>query len=398
MHLGDAVTLLLFALGAFLIPLGTGRIGLPAAVGEILYGMLMGPRLAGLIHRNLFTSFLAELGFSFLMFLAGLELDFPRMERAGARNLLLGGTTAALFFAVAYLLTLLLHQPLFLFLVFGATSVGILLVTLNELHLKKSRAGLAMIFVGSVGEFLTIVLLTAVGFYYRFGISTRLLWEMGKLGAIFLAAYVVLILLRTLIWWWPKSFSRVVAAHDPSEVGVRAGLALMLVFVALAALLKVEGILGAFVAGALFSFVFREKGILETKLSSIGFGFFVPFFFIWVGTEFDLSVVTDTRALGQVGLLLAASLCAKFLPCLLLLLGGLSLREVVGAGLLLGAPLTLLVAISRIGLDVKVIDPTTASSIVLLAILSGVLLPWAFRWLMSRSSADAENVHGQNKQ
>ena len=379
MHLGDAVTLLLFALGAFLIPLGTGRIGLPAAVGEILYGIALGPHLAGLINKNTFTTFLAELGFSFLMFLAGLELDFPRMERAGSRNLWIGGATAAGFFALAYVMTLLLGHPLFMFLVFGATSVGILLVTLNELGLTKTRAGQGTIFVGSVGEFLTIVLLTAVGFYYRYGLGTRLLWEMGKLGAIFLAAYLVLVLLRTLIWWWPHSFSRVVAAHDPSEVGVRAGLALMLVFVALAALLGVEGILGAFVAGALFSFVFREKGILETKLSSIGFGFFVPFFFIWVGTEFDLTSVLNRQALLAVGELLGVSLLTKLAPCLLLLVAGLTLREVLGAGLLLGAPLTLLVAISRIGLDVKVIDQATAASVVLLAIVSGVLLPWAFR-------------------
>jgi Kef-type K+ transport system membrane component KefB len=381
MHLGDAVTLLLFALGAFLIPLGTGRVGLPAAVGEILYGVAVGPHLLGLIQPIPFTRFLAELGFSFLMFLAGLELDFPRMERAGSRNLALGVLTALGFFVVAYLAAVALRLPLFLFLVFGATSVGILLVTLNELGLTKTRPGQGMIFVGSVGEFLTIVLLTALGFFYRFGLGGQLLVEMAKLGAIFLAAYLVLVLLRTLIWWWPTSFSRVTAAHDPSEVGVRAGLALMLVFVALATLLGVEGILGAFVAGALFSFVFREKGILETKLASIGFGFFVPFFFIWVGTEFDVSAVRDPGTVLSVALFLGASLTAKILPCLLLLLAGLSLKEVLGAGLLLSAPLTLLVAISQIGLDVKVIEQSTASAIVLLAIVGGVILPWMFRVL-----------------
>jgi Kef-type K+ transport system membrane component KefB len=386
MHLGEAVTLLLFSMGAFLIPLGTGRIGLPAAVGEIIYGVLIGPQLAGLIHPSPFTTFFAELGFCFLMFLAGLELDFPRIQRAGSRNLALGVAVAALFFVVAYVETALFKMPLFLFLVFGATSVGILLVTLNELGMTKGKAGQAMIFVGSVGEFLTIVLLTGLGFYYKFGLGLQLLAEMGKLAAIFAAAYIVLVLLRTLIWWWPGRFSRVVASHDPSEIGVRAGLALMLVFIALASLLGVEAILGAFVAGALFSFVFREKGILETKLSSIGFGFFVPMFFIWVGTEFDLSAVLDGLTLKTVGLFFLLSLAAKLLPSMALLLAKLSLREATGAGLLLGAPLTLLVAISRIGLDVKVIDKTTASAVVLLAIATGVVLPWTFRLLMRRSA------------
>ncbi len=390
MHTGDAITLLLFALGAFLIPLATGRIGLPVAVGEILFGVVVGPHLAGLVHANDFITFLAEMGFCFLMFLAGLELDFPRMERAGARRLAVGGVVAVLFFVVSYACTLALGRPLFLFLVFGATSVGVLLVTLSEVGMTKTAAGQAMIFVGSVGEFLTIVLLTAVGFYYQYGFGLELMMEMGKLGLIFIAAYGVLVLLRTLIWWRPDRFIRVVAAHDPAEVGVRSGMALMLVFVALASLLGVEAILGAFLAGALFSFVFREKGILETKLSSLGFGFFVPIFFIWVGTEFDLSSIMSMQAVTTVALFLGASLAAKMLPSMLLLLAGLNLRESVGAGLLLGSPLTLLVAISRIGLAVKVLDKPTASAVVLLAIVTGVVFPWTFRALFAKREPETE--------
>ena len=387
MHLGDAVTLLLYALGAFLIPLGTGRVGLPAAVGEILYGVLLGPHVVGLIQESQFSTLLAELGFCFLMFLAGLELDFPAIERAGARNLAIGTAVAALIFGAGLGAVSMLGQPLFMFLVFGAMSVGILLVTLNELGLTKSRAGQGIIFVGSVGEFLTIALLTGLGFYYKYGLGGRMVLELGKLGLIFMAAYVVLVALRTLIWWWPGKFARVVASHDPSEVGVRAGLALMLVFVALAALLHVEAILGAFIAGALFAFVFRDKEVLEHKLASIGFGFFIPFFFIWVGTEFQVSAIFDPKALKLVGLLFVASLMCKVVPSLLLMLAGLNLRESAGAGLLLGAPLTLLVAISRIGLDLKVIDQSTASAVVLLAIVTGVLFPWLFRLLMKGRQA-----------
>jgi len=219
MHLGDAVTLLLYALGAFLIPLGTGRIGLPAAVGEILYGVLLGPHLAGLIQQSDFSTLLAELGFCFLMFLAGLEIDFPAIERAGAKNLAIGSSVAALIFAAGLGACSLLQLPLFMFLVFGAMSVGILLVTLTELGLTKSKAGQGMIFVGSVGEFLTIALLTGLGFYYKYGLGGQMMLELGKLALIFVAAYVVLVLLRTLIWWWPERFARVAAAHDPSEVG-----------------------------------------------------------------------------------------------------------------------------------------------------------------------------------
>ncbi len=387
MHGPDAVSLLVIALGAFLIPLLSGRIGIPAAVGEILFGIAVGPHALGLIHHSEFTDFLAEFGFAFLMFLVGLELDFSRIERGGIRGVLFAAVVSALFFLVSGGLTFAFGLPPYLFLAFGAVSVGILMVTLNEANLARSRAGQEMIFVGSLAEFLTIVLVTAVGLYYRIGLDWGLLIELSKLAAILGVAYLVLVVLRTWIWWRPWTFARVVATRDPSEIGVRAGMALMLVFVALAALMGIEAILGAFVAGALFSFVFREKGILETKMSSIGFGFFVPIFFISVGADFDLAAVMSLDVLVMVALFLALSLGAKGVAALPLKLRGFTWRETAGAGLLFGAPLTLLVVIARLGQEVKQLDATTASALILLAIVTSILLPLGFRALVRGPSS-----------
>lgn len=382
MHAHEAVSLLIFALGAFAIPMLSGRVGIPAAVGEILFGVLVGPHVLGLIEPNEFTAFLAELGFAFLMFLVGLELDFTRIEREGVRGVLGALVVALLFFAVALGITTLLGLPLFLFLAFGAVSLGIMMVTLKELGLTRTHAGQKMIFVGSFGEFITIILLTAFGLYYRFGMGWHLALELAKLGVIFASAYVALVVLRTLLWWWPKRFTRVVAARDPSEIGVRAGMAMMLIFVALAALMGVESILGAFVAGALFSFVFREKEALESKLTSIGFGFFVPIFFIWVGSEFNLEAVMHVAILPLLGIFFAASLISKLAASVPLLALGLGPRDALGAALLFGTPLTLLVVIARIGEDEQVIDDVTGGALVLLAIVTSVVLPWVFRLVM----------------
>ena len=381
MHAHDALPLLVIALGAFLIPLLSGRIGIPSAVGEILYGIVVGPYALGLIHRSAFTTFLAEFGFAFLMFLVGLELDFSRIERGGIRGVLFAAAVSALFFVAAGGMTVALGLTPYLFLAFGAVSVGILMVTLNEVGLARSSAGQEMIFVGSLAEFLTIVLVTAVGLYYRIGLGWSLAVELSKLAAILGAAYLVLVVLRTWIWWRPRMFARVVAARDPSEIGVRAGMAMMLVFVALAAMMGVEAILGAFVAGALFSFVFREKGILETKMSSIGFGFFVPIFFISVGADFDLAAVLSWEVLSMVALFFGISLVAKGIAALPLRLRGMTWRETAGAALLFGAPLTLLVVIARLGEEVEVLDATTSAALILLAILTSIVLPWAFRGL-----------------
>ncbi len=387
MHSADAVSLLIIALGAFSIPFISGRIGIPAVVGEILFGIAVGPHVLGLMHESEFTKFLAEFGFAFLMFLVGLELDFSRIEREGIKGILSATGVAVLVFVISAGVTVALGQPMFLFLAFGAMSVGLLLATISEVGISKTRAGQTMIFVGSLGEFLTIVLVTAFGLYYSYGLGMHLAIEMAKLGSILVLAYVVLVILRTLIWWFPESFSRVIAERDPSEIGVRAAMATMLMFVAFASLMGVEAILGAFVAGALFSFVFREKGILETKMTSIGFGFFVPIFFIGVGTEFNLKAVLHLDILSTLGIFVAASLISKLLASLPLMARGLSFRESVGAGLLFGAPLTLLVVIARIGEEVGVIDTSTSAALVLLAIVTGVVLPWGFRLLVKGEQA-----------
>lgn len=395
MHAHEAISLLIFALGAFAIPLFSGRIGVPAAVGELLFGVAVGPHLLGWIEPNAFTTFLAEFGFAFLMFLAGLELDFSRIERQGLRGLAAGLVVVGAIFGLSLGLTLVLQLPLFLFVAFGAVSLGVLMVTLSEVGLTRTVAGQTMIFVGSLGEFVTIVLLTGFGMYYEFGFGWQLAAQMLKLGLIFVAAYAALVVLRTVIWWWPDRFARLVAAHDPSEIGVRAGMAMMLVFVALATLMGVESILGSFVAGALFAFVFREKRVLEAKMASIGFGFFVPIFFIWVGTEFDLAAVLHRSVPPLLGTFLLISLVCKLVPSLGLMTRGLRWREAVGAGLLFGAPLTLLVVVARIGTDVRVIDQATAGALVLLAIVTGVAFPWVFRWLLRRAQPPSSRAGQQ---
>lgn len=377
----QSLSLLVIALGAFLVPLVSGRVGIPAAVGEILFGVAVGPAVLGLLVPSPFTSFLAEFGFAFLMFLAGLELDFTRIERQGVGGILRALAVAVLINVVALALTLAVGLPVYLFVAFGAVSVGILLVTLAETGRGRTGAGQALILAASVGEFLTIVLLTGFAFYTRFGFGARLALEMAKLLVILVAAYLTLVILRTLIWWFPRRFARMVVTHDPSEVGVRAGMALMLAFVALASFMGVKPILGAFVAGALFSAAFREKGILETKLTSVGFGFFVPIFFIWVGAEFQLGAMMKSSVLGTLALFAGLSGVAKGLGAIPLALAPYRMKDGVGATLLLGTPLTLLVVIARIGQDARLIDTTQAGALVLLAMVSSVFFPLGYRWL-----------------
>ncbi len=178
--------------------------------------------------------------------------------------------------------------------------------------------------------------------------------------------------------------------EDPSEVGVRAGLALMIAFVAVSELLGMEAILGAFLAGALFSFVFREKGILETKLAGIGHGFFIPVFFIYVGVSFNLGALGNREIYPLLGQILILSLLVKAVASITLVATRFGPREIAGASLLLATPLTLLVAIAALGLELGALDELESASIILVAVLSGLLFPTAFKKLGISSGVDPE--------
>jgi len=176
-----------------------------------------------------------------------------------------------------------------------------------------------------------------------------------------------------------------VREEDPSELGVRFGFVLMLGLAALAAWVGLEAILGAFLAGLLFSYVFRERGALETKLVALGQGFFVPIFFIHVGVTFEWSELGDGATLGRALIVLGvASLVAKLVPSALLLFLGLHFRAVVAGAFLLATPLTLLVAIAALGREMDVIDASTSAAVILLAIVTGVVFPTLFKLIAPR--------------
>ena len=377
----EQTTLLVIALGAFVVPLFSGRIGVPAAVGEIAFGLLVGPFVLGAVEETAFFDFLAEFGFAFLMFLAGLELDFAGLERRGGRTLWVSAAVVSLTFGLAFLAARSVGWPPFFGIVLGAMSIGIVLVALRETGAARSDFGQTVILVGSAGEFLTIIVFTLYGIVAVNGFGVVFIQQSLNLAAVFLVAYIVLRTLRLLVWWFPRWFSRMVEVEDPSEIGIRAGLALMVAFFAISELLGMEAILGAFVAGALFSFVFREKGILEKKLAGLGHGFFIPVFFIHVGVSFDLASLGNPEIIPLLTQLLALSLLVKLIASLPLLAMGLGIRQISGAALLLATPLTLLVAIAALGLELGVLSELESATVILAAAISALIFPTAYRKL-----------------
>jgi len=372
----SAATLILIATAAFLLPLFAGRLRVPAVVLEILFGILIGPML-GVVEASEFLDQLAELGFFLLMFLSGFEIDLGTFERQGLRQIATGLIVFGLTLLTAFIAMRILDEGILVMFVLATTSVGVVVPTLRATRRTATPLGQNVLLSALLADFLTLVGVTVVAVVETQGAGARLL----TIPAFFLTVAIALLALRRAAWWYPERFARLFASDDPEELGIRAALALMLVFVGLSIVFKIEPILGAFLAGTVFALVFRHRGGLERQLSGFSYGFLIPIFFINVGINFDLDALQEPGALGKVGALLGLAIAVKMLPSLFFLFRRLSLRDTIAAGTLLSTRLSLMVAVAELGVQIGLIDRQLEAAIIILAIVTTTVAPTIFRVL-----------------
>ena len=295
------VSLILIASAAFVLPLLAGRLRIPAIVLEILFGVAVGPVLMIIEPGEELLGFLAEFGLFLLMFLAGFEIDFGRLERQGPARLATGVLLFGLFLGAGYLGAGFLETTsgdgrIFLAFLLSAAALGLVVPALRETRRSSTSLGQVVLITAVFAEVLSLVGIVVQSVVIESGgLGMRLL----SIPALISAMLISLAALRRAAWWRPDRFERWFRADDPQEMGTRASLALLFIFVGLSALLQIEAILGAFLAGAMFTFVFREPGPLEEQLNGFSFGFFIPVFFINVGIEFPLDELSDPKVLGE---------------------------------------------------------------------------------------------------
>ena len=188
-----AVSLFLMAFGARLVPMQCRPLRLPAAVGEIMFGVMVGPYVLGWVEFSDFIHIFSELGFFVLMFIGGMELDFTQIEKGGLKALGRGLFTTTLILCFSFSAVNLLGYNWYVGVVVGAISIGIPLVLFNETGLARHPFGQYLLLAGSVGEFAVILLITAISAYaVSGGVNAQFFLENLKLCGVFLLAYILL--------------------------------------------------------------------------------------------------------------------------------------------------------------------------------------------------------------
>ena len=326
------------------------RVPIPAI--EIILGSIAA--YLGLIGENEYFDLVAEVGFLYLMFLAGMEVDLKQITRSSRYVI----ERSVLFLGLMILFSVssgfLFHLNGIIVISMPLISIG-LLASLSKTYGKSQPWIHLAIIAGVLGEILSIAALTIFDAASTTGFTVELLTKIGYLALFLFSVYLLYRSLHLLFWWFPELKSKLVPKFDISDQDVRLSMALFFIMIAVMLNLGLELALGAFIAGVAISAFFHHEKRLEEKMSSLGFGFLVPLFFIHVGATFDL---TSLKMEGVV----SGALLITALMVISRILAAVTLKHISGSknallvALALSMPLTLLVAVATIGYETKLLD------------------------------------------
>jgi Kef-type K+ transport system membrane component KefB len=351
---------------------------LPAIAFELVLGIILGPAVLGWVSVDEPVTVMSLIGLAVLLFLAGIEIEFDMLRGKVLRATLIG---FVLSFGIAIVLGLILKeaglvkQPIFLAVLLCATSLGVLVPVLKDAGQVNSTFGQLVIAAGSIADFGAVILLSLLFSEKSTSTTSQVILLVGL--------FVVALLIGLAVAGIEHSKTvRMVLARlqdTTAQIRVRAAFLILIGFVALAGKLGLEVILGAFLAGAIVSLVDQDRQmthpLFRRKLEAIGFGVFIPVFFVTSGVKYDLNALTSSGStIVRVPIFLAALMLARGLPALLY--GRLIPRKQVAiAGLMQGTSLPFIVAGTAIGQQLRLISAGSSAALIAAGLLSVLIFP-----------------------
>jgi Kef-type K+ transport system membrane component KefB len=367
------VIVIVAALAALIVTRLAPRLTLPVVVVEIVLGIAIGPQVTSLADVDGFTDFFGNLGLGMLFFFAGYEIDF---ERIRGRPLALGARGWVISLALAFSIGgVLAAAGVILSLLYtgsamATTAIGTLIPILRDEDELRTRFGTFLLALGAVGEFGPILLVTLV-----LSGSHPLSEALILIAFVALAVVAGVFAIRSVGRGWPlleRSF------EASSQLAIRLAVVLIFALVALASKLGLDLLLGGFVAGLITRQALhgREVAIFESKITAIGYGFLIPFFFITSGMKFDLDALFESAsAIAKLPLFVALFLVVRGTPALVLYRGLLVARDRVALAFYSATELPLVVAITTLATETGHMRTSTSAALVGAAIISTLAFP-----------------------
>lgn len=379
----EALFLFLMALGAFFMPFLSKRLMLPAAVGEIIYGIIIASLIPYGESQLVMVEYFSTLGFLILMYLAGLELDFERFKALPKKELWIYVLTFIPVAAAAWYLSFKLQLSWGFAIIFFTSGIGLLFPVLKDTGLIKTDFGQKLLIITMIGEILTLAGLTVLTIISKYSFTIDSARQILYLAVFFLVIYFIMKILKVMLWWRPDLQSIFLEVGNPTETGMRANFVILFAFVAFAAIFKIEFVVGAFVGGLMFALVFAGRDGVLDKLGGVGYGFFIPIFFISVGMRVTFSDFVQTDVIILALIIIASLFITRVAGTLLLLFSSIEKPKLMLVTVGFSFPLTMLVAVSRICYDIGLINKIQTSAVLLASMISAIIFPWIFKGMIS---------------
>lgn len=374
----------LFIALAFLIvlsPVFAKITHLPIVVVEILLGSIA-VWFGFMDSNNDVFKDLAKIGFFYLMFLAGLEINLKNF--AAQKGRLLG--SAVVYFITLYSLAIGIYlffdlNPVYIVII-PIVSLGMIMALINE-YGKEFKWLEIVLIVGVIGEIVSISAIVIYESYIHNGVGFELFQNIFVFFLVLVLIYYSFKLLNTLFWWFPELKTLIMPEDDSKVESVRISAALFIILLAIMSILHIDMVLGAFFAGIYIANFFEHKKDLPHTLHKVGFGFLVPLFFIYVGTTMDLHIIFSMEILSHALLILGLMVFVRIVSSYVAYRSHLSTMETFLLALGDSMPLTFIIAIATIAYEAALISKNEYLSLIVAGMLSGIIIMSLLNFLIS---------------
>jgi len=370
--MNDNVTLIItIALVIVFSPFFAKILKLPTTPIEIILGSVLG--YIGFIHDEHLFEVFAEIGFLYLMFIAGTEINLKNVLKTPVTIMKRVFLYLILLYAFSIVFSIYFDLGKIFMVLLPLISVG-LVATLSKEYGKTPWLDISMT-AGGIGEVVSIGILTITSAGLESGIGLDLFKTLFALMMFLILMFFIFRGMQLLFWWFPEVSTVLMPKEDNKEQDIRLSIGILLLLVGSMLYLHLELAFGAFLAGIFIPTFFEHKHELPEKLASFGFGFLIPIFFIHIGTSFDLN------ALGMDGLIYKAFLITISMISMRILASLVFIKELgsidsVLMGLSHSMPLTLLIAMATLAYHANSIDQLHYYAFILAALFQviGVMI------------------------
>ncbi|MCM2603773.1 monovalent cation:proton antiporter family protein [Rossellomorea marisflavi] len=394
----SVTSLVIVILVAFLTPILLHKFKLnfiPVVIAEIIVGLIIGKSGFDIVHQDMWLETLSTLGFIFLMFLSGLEIDFTAFSGGKKKKALLPNgkeepnrlRVAMIIFLGIFAVSLglsylfvwfgLINNAFLMTLIISTISLGVVVPTLKEAHIMKTAIGQIILLVAVIADLVTMILLAV--FVSLYGDGQGSMWLLLILFGVGILLYFLAKRLKN------NPFIRSLSTGTV-QIGTRAVFTLIIVLVAISETVGAENILGAFLAGVLVSLLAPNQEMVH-KLDSFGYGFLIPIFFVMIGVELDLwTLLSDKKMLLLIPLLLLAFFISKVVPVYFLKYWY-DTKTTLASAFLLTSTLSLVIAAAKIAERIEIITPQMSGTLILVAVIACIITPIFFKKLFPKENA-----------